>query len=311
VSRGGIASVRKEIETQNARAAEEGVAEVRADALVTLAESLLPQLKVAEWRDRADAALSSIEEVDIRDLRTVLVAAEDAARDEETRLLADHIRAGLNERLEKAQVEWHEEIRNALKEERVVRALRLSSRPAKAGSPLPPDIAETLTNQANQALGGDVSQQRLGIVLEAIAFSPIRPYVVMAQVPVDPSKELLEIIRKIADRIPEIAARLGIDPPKKGKGRKMRRPKRPPRQKGATEPSPNQETGPSTPDGEPTAPDADAETHTELDTPLDNESTPDGEPTAPDADAETHTELDTPLDNESTPHPEASTDERP
>ncbi|MBJ82127.1 MAG: hypothetical protein CL462_04390 [Acidimicrobiaceae bacterium] len=288
VSRGGIAAVRKEIEAQNARAVKEGVAEVRADALVALAESLLPQLKIAEWRDRADAALSSIEEVDIRDLRTVLVAAEDAARDEETRLLADQIRAGLNERLEKAQVEWHEEIRTALKEDRVVRALRLSSRPAKAGSPLPPDIAESLTNQANQALGGEVSQQRLGIVLEAIAFSPIRPYVAMAQVPSEPTKELLDIIRKIADRIPEIAARLGIERPEKGKGRKKRRPKRPPRPDNVTKPSPNQETEPSTPDVEATAPDTDAETPTKSDVTPDNEPSPnqETEPSTPEASAD-------------------------
>ncbi|MEC8975887.1 MAG: hypothetical protein VYE75_04105 [Actinomycetota bacterium] len=225
VSRGGIAAVRKEIEAQNARAAEEGSEEVRADALVTLAESLLPQLKIAEWRDRADAALSSMEEVDIRDLRTVLVAAEDAARDEESRLLADQIRVGLKARVEKAQVEWHDEIRAALKDERVVRALRLSSRPPKAGSPLPPDIAETLTAQANQALGGDVSQQRLGIVLEAIAFSPIRPYIALAHLPAEPGAELLEVVQKIADRIPEIALRFGIEPRNKRKGRKKPRPK--------------------------------------------------------------------------------------
>ncbi len=275
VSRGGIAAVRKEIEVQNVRASEEGLAEVRADALITLAESLLPQLQIAEWRDRADAALSSIEDVDIRDLRTVLVAAEDAARDEESRRLADQIRAGLNERLEKAQVEWHEEIRSALKEDRVVRALRLSSRPAKAGSPLPPDIAEVLTIQANQALGGDVSQQRLGIVLEAIAFSPIRPYVALAHVPAEPGKELLQTIRKIADRIPEIALRFGIEPPKKGRGRKKRPPKGARRQNRAANQTPDQEPQPSTQDVAETPTTTDNTTPSDSDTPPNSETTPD------------------------------------
>ena len=230
VSRGGIAAVRKEIDTQNERASQEGNEAVRADALVALAESLLPQLKVAEWRDRADAALASIADVDIRDLRTVLVAAEDSARDEESREIAEKIRAGLNQRVEKAQVEWQDEIRAALKDERVVRALRLSSRPPKAGSPLPPDIAETLTTQANEALGGDVSQQRLGIVLEAIAFSPIRPYVALAQIPAEPGKELLDVITKISDRIPAIAKQFGIEPVKRTRGKRgssKGRPKRP------------------------------------------------------------------------------------
>ena len=227
VSRGGIAAVRKEIDNQNERASQEGNDAVRADALISLAESLLPQLKVAEWRDRADAAMANISDVDIRDLRTVLVAAEDSARDEESRELAEAIRSGLNQRVEKAQLEWQDEIREALKDERVVRALRLSSRPPKAGSPLPPDIAETLTSQANEALGGDVSQQRLGIVLEAIAFSPIRPYVALAQTPAEPGKELLEVITKISDRIPDIAKQFGIEPVKRTRGKRGKSKPRP------------------------------------------------------------------------------------
>ena len=223
VSRGGIAAVRKEIEEQNRRAEEEGTEAVRADALLSLAESLVPQIKVAEWRDRADAALKSIADVDIRDLRAVIVAAEDFARDDESRSLADDIRSGLNQRVESDQVKWQDEIREALKEERVVRALRLSSRPPKAGSPLPPDIAETLASQANQALGGDVSQQRIGIVLEAVAFSPIRPYVAIAHIPPDPGEELLGVITKVSDRIPDIAKQFGIEPVEKARGK--RRPK--------------------------------------------------------------------------------------
>ena len=234
VSRGGIAAVRKEIEAQNQRATQEGGEEVRADALITLAEALLPQLKIAEWRDRADAALKTIEDVDIRDLRTVLVAAEDSARDDESRELTEKIRSGLNQRVEKAQIEWQDEIRSALKEERVVRALRLSSRPPKAGSPLPPDIAETLTVQANEALGGDVSQQRLGIVLEAIAFSPVRPYVALAQIPAEPGKELMGVITKISDRIPEIAKQFGIEPAKRSRGKRRNNKGRPKAPKKAT-----------------------------------------------------------------------------
>tara|TARA_B100000686_G_scaffold154730_1_gene162469 strand:- start:110339 stop:111817 length:1479 start_codon:yes stop_codon:yes gene_type:complete len=220
VSRGGIAAVRKEIEDQNLRAKEEGADAVRADSLVALAESLIPQIKIAEWRDRADAALKSIDHVDIRDLRAVIVAAEDFARDDESRALAEEIRSGLHRRVETDQVKWQDEIREALKEERVVRALRLSSRPPKAGSPLPPDIAEILTSQANQALGGDVSQQRIGIVLEAVAFSPIRPYVALAHVPPEPGKELLDVITKVSGRIPDIARQFGIEAVEKSRGKR-------------------------------------------------------------------------------------------
>lgn len=245
VSRGGIAAVRKEIEEQNRRAEEEGTDAVRADALLALAESLVPQIKVAEWRDRADAALKSIADVDVRDLRAVIVAAEDFARDDESRALAEEIRSGLNQRVESDQMKWQDEIREALKEERVVRALRLSSRPPKAGSPLPPDIAESLASQANQALGGDVSQQRIGIVLEAVAFSPIRPYVAIAHIPPDPGKELLEVVTKVSDRIPDIAKQFGIEPIEKGRGKR-----RPKNQKRAEKQEKSSETEPGAPSGE-------------------------------------------------------------
>jgi hypothetical protein len=223
VARGGIAAVRTEIETQNKRLLEEGQPVVKADALMALAESLVPRIKIAEWRDRADAVVADLDEVDIRDLRTILVAAEDNARDEESRQIAERIREGLNLRVEKAQADWHAELRSTLSGDRIVRALRLSSRPPKAGAPLPPDIAEQLTMQANQALGGEVTQQRLAIVIEAIAFSPIRPYIVLATVPAEPTKELVETIRKVADRIPEIAARFGIEPSKPGRGKGRRK----------------------------------------------------------------------------------------
>lgn len=222
VSRGGIAAVRKEIETQNARAASEGGPEVKPDALIALAEGLLPQIKAAEWRDRADAALAGVDKVDIRELRTVLVAAEDSARDEEARAVAEQLREGLNTRVERAQTEWHDELRSTLGEGRVVRALRLSSRPPKAGAPLPPDIAEQLTAQANEALTGEVTQQRLGIVLEAVAYSPVRPYIVLGTIPENPNEELLESVKKVADRIPEIATRFGIDPTARRRGGRNR-----------------------------------------------------------------------------------------
>ncbi len=251
--RGGIAAVRQEIEAQNARAASEGGPEVAAGPLVALAESLLPGLRQAEWRDRAEAAIAGIEEIDLRDLRAVLVGAEDEARDPDARAMAEQLREGLNNRVERAQGEWHAELRTILGEGRVVRALRLASRPPKAGAPLPPDIAEQLAAQANEALIGDITQQRLAIVLEAVAFSPIRPYVVLPAVPENPEPELLETVQKIADRLPEIAQRFGIAPAqrKRGRGRGPRKTPGPAPAEdsdaqdaasGSTEPSPDRDT---------------------------------------------------------------------
>ncbi len=212
VARGGLAAVRAEIETQNRKAGEDGSPQVPAQGLLALAESLIGPMQIAEWRDRADAALAGIERIDVRDLRSVLVAAEDFARDAEARDLAEQIRNGLNERVERSQQEWHDELRATLAEGRVVRALRLSSRPPKAGAPLPPEIAQELTSQANVALGAGASQHRIAVVLEAVAYSPVRPYIVLPTVPAEPTSELLETIRKIASRLPEVASAFNIGP---------------------------------------------------------------------------------------------------
>ncbi len=223
VVRGGLAAVRAGITEQNRKAAAEGAPEVPAEGVVQLAESLIGPVQIAEWRDRADAAIAGIERVDLRDLRSVLVAAEDHARDAEARELAEKIREGLNERVERSQREWHDELRTTLTEGRVVRALRLSSRPPKAGAPLPPEIAQELTSQANAALGTGASQHRIAVVLEAVAYSPVRPYVVLPAIPEQPTDELLDAVRKVASRLPEVATALGIDPTEASQRKQPRR----------------------------------------------------------------------------------------
>jgi hypothetical protein len=213
LARGGLAAVRKEIEAENSRARDEGRPEVKAESLVELAEQLMPQLRVAEWRDRAEAALAGIDEVDLRDIRSVVVAADDVARSPEDRELAAQLRAGLTNRVDAAQKQWLDEIGTLLAEGRLVRALRVSSRPPKAGAPLPPELAERLTAAANEGLQGEISQQRLAVVLDAAAFSPVRQRVVVETIPAQPDEELLVTIRKVAHQLPEIAARFGVTAP--------------------------------------------------------------------------------------------------
>src|SRR4051794_6494470 len=83
---GGLPAVRQAISEQNTRLKSEGKPEIPAAGLITLAEQLLPKLRVADWLDRADAAEHDLEELDLRDLRSVVAAAEDpmVARDEST-----------------------------------------------------------------------------------------------------------------------------------------------------------------------------------------------------------------------------------
>ncbi|MEZ5142729.1 MAG: hypothetical protein R2726_09465 [Acidimicrobiales bacterium] len=127
--------MRQEIDRQNELARADGRPEIRPAPLVALAEQLVPSLRSAEWRDRAEAALAQVADLDLRDLRSVVVAADAAARDDDSRALAAQLRDALGHRVEQEHAAWLHEVAEALDEGRLVRALRLSSRPPKAGAP--------------------------------------------------------------------------------------------------------------------------------------------------------------------------------
>ncbi len=95
VLRGGIPAVRQAIDKQNEENRAAGQPEINAAPLIAIAEDLSPRLRSAEWQDRAEAALADIDELDLRDLRSVVVAADGAAKDEASRAQADELRAAL------------------------------------------------------------------------------------------------------------------------------------------------------------------------------------------------------------------------
>ncbi len=226
VIKDGMPGVRAAIEKQNAEAKEAGKPEIDATPILAIAEKNLSKARLAEWRDRADAAMADSAELDIRDLRSVVVAGADVARDDESRALADQIKKVLDERLESDHATWLADLSSAVTEGRVVRGLRLSSRPVKAGAPLPTEIASKLAQQASEALAADVMQDRWETVLDALAFSPVRGAVTPAGIPAEPTEGLLNEIRRLSDRIPAIAALFGIDPATVPKSAKRRRPPR-------------------------------------------------------------------------------------
>ena len=227
VLRGGVPGARRSIERMNAKAAQGSLPQIKSEPLLALAEQLAPVLKAAEWHDRADAALAGITKIDLRDLRSVIAAADRAARDDETRALAESLRAGLTQRLEVDHRKWLDELAGTISEGRTVRALRISSRPPKPGSPLPPDMAERLAALAAADLNPTANQQRWATVVDSIALSPVRTQVIPAGIPTKPSDDLLAAIRRLADRVPQIAALFGIQP-ESARPRGLRPPPPPP-----------------------------------------------------------------------------------
>jgi hypothetical protein len=237
---GGVPAVRQAIVTQNTALKAEGKPEVPSKSLIALAEQMLPQVRAAEWRDRAEAALADVDEIDLRDLRSV-VGADDAARDEESRALAAQLREALTARVEKEHAEWLAEIGTALDESRVVRALRLSTRPPKAGARFPAALATRLAESAGASLHAQATPDRWIAVLEAIAFSPVRSSVLAASVPSPVPDELKTAITRSAGALPQIAAQFGIEPPAVTGPPKPRRPA-PPKRPAKKPPAPTAAT---------------------------------------------------------------------
>jgi hypothetical protein len=209
---GDIPAVRQAIEKENESRKERGESTIDGSELLALAEKMRPRLRTAEWRDRAEAALADVDEIDLRDLRSVVVAADSAARDDDTRALAAQLREALAKRVENEQAMWLADITSALDSGRSVRALRLSSRPPKAGTILDPALSTRLAEAASASLTADTAADRWGVVLEAIAFSPVRLTVAPGSRPDEPSEALVATVRKYAGRVPQVAAAFGVEP---------------------------------------------------------------------------------------------------
>lgn len=222
VMRGGVPAVRKAVEEQNAQNREQGMPEIKGEELVAIAEKMLPKLRAAEWRDRADSAVKLLEEVDLRDLRSVVVAASDNARDAESKEIAETLKAGLSRRVEEEHAKWMKELADAIADDRVVRALRISSHPPKAGAPLPADMTEKLVERTLENLTADTTPDRWATVLDALSYSPIRGAVVPKELPSKVTDDLTKAVKKTASKLPQIAALFGVEP----KAPSRRRPKK-------------------------------------------------------------------------------------
>jgi hypothetical protein len=223
--RGGIPAMRRAVEEQNAKSRAEGQPEIRAEPLIALAEELLPRLKAAEWRDRADAAVAAVDDIALRDLRSVVAGADAAARDEASRLLAATLRQALERRLAEQREEWIGEITAALDEGRMLRALRVSSRPPDPSLRFPAELAQRLSDAASAAMAPDTAAERWGALLEAVAASPVRRLVKPAGLPGDADAGLLQAAHQAAGRVPALASLLGIAmPPPPGPARPARTP---------------------------------------------------------------------------------------
>ncbi|MGH9114721.1 MAG: hypothetical protein ACRDWW_02715, partial [Acidimicrobiales bacterium] len=212
ILRGGIPAVRTALHLEREKAIAEGRPAPETAELIAIAEELLPRLKAAEWRDRAEAGARAPDEISLRDLRSV-VAGADLARDDETRELAAALREVLERRLATMQSTWSGGVTRNLDENRVVQALRLASRPPEPSSRLDADVADRLRVAAGEAMSPGTPSERWLSLLEAVAESPVRRTVTPAGMPPEPSPDLRRAAHQQSGRVPALAAMLGITVP--------------------------------------------------------------------------------------------------
>ncbi|MGI8809389.1 MAG: hypothetical protein ACR2KK_16425, partial [Acidimicrobiales bacterium] len=212
VMRGGLSGVRQAVEEQNSQARAAGGPEIRPEAILTLAEELLPSLRAAEWRDRAEAAAVIVDEIGLRDLRAVVAGADTAGRDEESRALATRLRDGLERRSAAERQTWMDEIATCLTEGRVVRALRVSSRAPEQGLRLPAELSAGLSTAVAEAMSPETAPDRWLALLEAVLASPVRRSIVPKGLPTGADQETLKTIRQAMPKVPALGPLLGESP---------------------------------------------------------------------------------------------------
>lgn len=230
---GGIKAVRDAVKIQNDQLRKDGKPEVPAEGLISMAQELLPKLRVADWLDKAEAAKADIEHLDLRDLRSVVVASDDpmVVRDESTRVLASELKLALKSKQESSQTQWLADIAAAIDVSRIVRALKISSEPPKAGQPFPAELGAKLAQAATSALSSEKAPDRWIAVLESVAFSPVRAQVKPTSIPENPGEALLATVKRVASMVPHIATLFGVVAAPGSSAPRPLRPTRPVRQK--------------------------------------------------------------------------------
>lgn len=227
----GMQAVRQKLKTANEALAAEGKPTMPEQSVLQMAQDLLPKLRVADWLDRAEAAKRDLEQLDLRDLRSVVAAANDPVieRDDACRPLVADLRAGLVTRTESEHQNWLADITAAVEIGRVVRALKLAGQPPKAGAIFPEDLGRKLAEATAANLTPDAFPDRWIAVLEAVAFSPVRSLLTVSAPPTNVTPELTKTVERLASLLPGIAQLFGVTATGKGQAPKPLRPTKPKR----------------------------------------------------------------------------------
>ena len=208
ILRGGIPAVRQSIDEQVASARAGGKPPVATDAILKIAEELLPVVKLAEWKDRATSAQAAGRELRLRELRAVVAASRTVTLDEEGRAVAKALQESLESRVTALRDEWVKRITSALDDGRTLDALHATGRTPEPGTRLSAELAVRLAEAAGAAMTPDLGATEWLALLDAVVDSPVRRNVKPAGIP--PVEEVAAAALNAAGLVPELAKLLGL-----------------------------------------------------------------------------------------------------
>jgi hypothetical protein len=206
--RGGLQAVRQAIEAQNTSNKAAGKPPVASDALLGIADELVPVVRLADWKDRASVAQTTGKEYRLRELRAVVAASRTVNLDEEGRTMAKALQESLDQRTTALREEWLARMTNALNDGRVQQAVEASIRPPEPGARCPADLAVRLAAAAGEAMTADLAPEDWMRLLDAVVASPVRRTVKPAGIPDDEVAK--QSARNAAGAVPALAKLLGL-----------------------------------------------------------------------------------------------------
>ncbi len=206
--RGGIPAVRQALAEHHATRPGDVAAEANRDAVLAVAEQLLPRVNLASWKDRAVSAQAAGKELRLRELRAVVTAARTVSLDDEARTIARSLQEALDQRVRALREEWIARMNKALDDGRVLDAVRVSARPPEPATRLPAELAVRLADAAGQAMTAEMGAPEWIALLGAVVESPVRRNVKPRGIPEDDQAK--EAAHRAAGHVPELAKLLGL-----------------------------------------------------------------------------------------------------
>lgn len=204
--RGGLPAVRQAIAEHGA--GRPGAGPDNREAVLAVAEQLVPRVSLASWKDRASAAQAAGRDLRLRELRAVVTSSRTVSLDDEARSMAKALHESLDQRIRALREDWLSRMTKALDEGRVAEAMSLSARPPELSLRLPAELAVRLAELTGAAMTAASDPATWQALLDAVLESPVRRTVKPQGIPDDP--EARDSALRAAGSVPELAKLLGL-----------------------------------------------------------------------------------------------------